>query len=138
MKRSQGFTVIELIVVVVVLVAASVLIFTQKNAIESTARDNTRKTAINAMFFGLKEVYFKEHQSYPRTLTPETLPSVDPNLFTDPNGIKLGQTTTDINGQTYTVASNYRYEGTDCDETSCKNYTLRSTMENEDDFVRSS
>ncbi|HMS92881.1 MAG TPA: type II secretion system protein [Candidatus Saccharibacteria bacterium] len=136
MRHRTGFTVIELLFVVVIFAAASIIFFVQKNNIEVTARDTQRKTAINAMYLSLEEVYFKKHGSYPRELSKDTLPSVDEALFTDPNGIKLGQTTVTVNDTKYPVASNYRYEATNCTEDVCKSYTLRTTLENEDDFVK--
>lgn len=138
MKRSSGFTVIELILIVVILGAASVLFFAQKNTIEITARDTQRKTAINAMYYALEEVYYKQHQNYPRTLDATTLPSVDPALFTDPTGIKLGQTTISVDGTDTPVQPDYRYEPTNCDGDVCKSYTLRTSLENEADFVKTS
>lgn len=122
---SRGFTIIELLFIIVLLAAASVLFFVQKNNLEVAGRDETRKTAINAMYYGIEEVYFKSHNSYPRTIESTILPSVDPSLFTDPNGVKIGESD-----------SNYRYEPYNCDGDSCKNYTLRSTLENEDDYVK--
>ena len=127
MKSSRGFTIVELLIVVVILAGASVLFFLQKSQVESAARDTTRKTAVNAMYYGLEEVYYKENQAYPRTITSETLPSVDPELFTDPNGIRINESD-----------SNYRYEGTNCSEDTCKSYTLRTTLENEADFIKES
>jgi len=88
MKSSRGFTVIELVIVVAFFAAASVLFFVQKNHVEVAARDDARKTAINAMYYSLEEVYYKQHNAYPRTINSEILPSVDPNLFKDPNGVK--------------------------------------------------
>lgn len=138
MRRQSGFTVIELVFVVLLLGIASVIFFVQKNNIEVTARDTQRKTAINAMYYSLEEVYYKEHKSYPRTLDAAKLPSVDASLFTDPSGIKLGQTTVTVNDSKYQVESNYRYEPTNCIDDKCKSYTLRTTLENEDDFVKTS
>ena len=127
MKSSRGFTIVELLIVVVILAGASVLFFLQKSQVESAARDTTRKTAINAVYYGLEEVYYKENQAYPRTITSETLPSVDPELFTDPNDIRINESD-----------SNYRYEGTNCSGDTCKSYTLRTTLENEADFIKES
>ena len=127
MKSSKGFTVIELLIVAGILIAASVIFFVQKSHIEVAARDDARKTSINAMYYSLEEVYFKNNQSYPRNLNAETLPSVDPSLFKDPNGDKIG-----------TGSSNFRYEPLNCDGDTCKSYTLRSSMEGEDDFVKRS
>ena len=127
MKSSRGFTVIELLFVVIILAVASVFFFIQKGDVEAAARDDQRKTAINAMYYGLEEVYYTEHGSYPRSIDSDTLPSVDPDLFTDPNSVKLGESD-----------SNYQYKATDCDGDACKSYTLRTTLEAEDDFVKKS
>lgn len=125
MKTSRGFTVIELLIVVVLFAVASVVFFVQKNQVEVSARDDARRTAINAMYYGLEEVYFQKNKSYPRTLTQETLPSVDPGLFEDPNGVAIGE-----------GSSNYRYEPLNCNEDACKGYSLRAILEGEDDYVK--
>jgi len=122
---SKGFTIIELLFVIVLLVAASVLFFVQKNNLEVASRDEVRKTSINAMYYSIEEVYFKANNFYPRTIDTATLPSVDPALFKDPNGIKIGESN-----------SNYRYEPYNCEGDQCKNYTLRTILENEDDYVK--
>jgi Tfp pilus assembly protein PilE len=127
MKSSRGFTVIELVIVVAFFAAASILFFVQKNHVELAARDDARKTAINAMYYSLEEVYYKQHGSYPRTINADTLPSVDPDLFKDPSGVKIGESDSD-----------YRYEGLNCNGDSCKSYTLRADLETEADFVKSS
>ena len=138
MKRPLGFTIIELLFVTVLIATASILFFVQKDDFEVAARDEKRKIAINAMYYSLEEVYYKNHTSYPRTLSEDTLPSVDGTLFTDPNGIELGQTTIEEQGEVIPVESDYRYEGTDCSGDACKSYTLRAIMENEDDYVKTS
>ncbi|MFZ1301682.1 MAG: prepilin-type N-terminal cleavage/methylation domain-containing protein [Candidatus Microsaccharimonas sp.] len=125
MKYTRGFTVIELLVVVVILSAASILFFIQKNNVEVAARDESRKTSINAMYYGLEEVYFKQNSSYPRTIDSTILPSVDPELFKDPSGIKIGE-----------ADSDFSYEASDCSGDACKAYTLRTTLENEDDYIK--
>lgn len=123
--RSHGFTIVELLVIVLLLGVASVLFFIQKNNVEVAARDGQRKTAINAMYYGLEEVFYKNNSFYPSTISETNLTSFDPALFTDPDGAKLG-----------TSESDYRYEATNCDGEKCKGYTLRTTLENEADFVK--
>lgn len=127
MKSSRGFTVIELVIVISVLIVASVLFFVQRNHVEVAARDQTRKTAINALYYSLEEVYFKQHQSYPRTIDSKTLRSVDPELFKDTSGVKIGESD-----------SEYRYEGLNCTDDACRSYTLRTVLENEDDYIKKS
>lgn len=126
-KRTHGFTVVELLVIVVVLGTASVLFFMQKGNVEIAARDQQRKTAINAMYYSLEEVFYKTNQYYPMTISEKNLPSVEPALFTDPTDKMIG-----------TAESNYRYEPVNCTDDKCKSYVLRSTLENEADFVKAS
>ena len=126
-KRTSGFTVIEIIFIILILDIASVLFFVQKNDLAIAARDQQRKTAINAMHYGLEEVFYKTNSYYPETISETNLPSVDPALFTDPNGVKIG-----------TSSSNYRYEATNCADNKCRAYTLRANLENEADYVKDS
>lgn len=123
----RGFTIIELMLIIVLLGVASALFFVQKNNLEVAFRDEQRKIAINAMYYGIEEVFYKTNGYYPRTISETNLPSVDPNLFTDPEGVKLGES-----------ESEYRYEPTNCDGDKCKSYSLRTTLENEADYVKNS
>ena len=125
--KQRGFTVIELMGAIVLLLIIAAVFWSQKSNIEASARDDERKTAINAMYYSLEEVYYPAQKSYPKTLSPSILPSVDKDLFTDPNGNKIG-----------TASSNYRYEGKNCTNDTCKSYSLRTSLEHEADFVKNS
>lgn len=127
MKSSRGFTAIELFIVAGILAAASVIFFIQKSNIESAGRDDHRRTSINAMYYSLEDVYAKANNAYPRVISAETLPSVDPDLFLDPNGIKIGESQSD-----------FRYDPTNCNGNTCAGYTLRTTLEQEDDYIKTS
>lgn len=127
MKRSSGFTVIELVVAIVVLGVLAVLLFVQKNTLDQTARDNQRKVAINAMYYNLEKVYFPANKSYPDHVNSGVLKAMDPKLFDDPTGVKLGD-----------ALSDYRYEPTGCADGKCKGYSLRAAMEREADFIKTS
>lgn len=156
-SRQTGFTVIELLFVAVVLTVAGFLVFSQINSIRVANDDSRRKTAINAMHFALEEVYYKKHQSYPATLNSATLPSVDPTLFTDPDGFTLGKealtedelqkliekgdASSDVEQRLASISSgkqpNYHYDAKDCGtEGNCKGYTLRADMRNEAEYVK--
>jgi Tfp pilus assembly protein PilE len=125
--RSRGFTVIELLFVVAFLGTIAILFFVQRNNVEIAAHDTQRKTAINAMYYSLEEVFYAKNSYYPLSINSEVLPSVDPDLFTDPNGVAINDST-----------SNYRYQGTNCTDNKCKSYTLRAILENEADYVKTS
>lgn len=121
----RGFTVIELLFIVVLVGAASILFFVQRANLASAHRDDARKTSINAMYYGLEEVYYPANGSYPRVISADVLPSVDPLLFKDPNGVKLGENN-----------SEYRYEPSKCDGDACRAYTIRTILENEADYIK--
>lgn len=126
--KQRGFTVIELLVAIVVLVAIGVVFVTQKSSLESAFRDEKRRTAINAMYYNLEDVFYAKNKFYPKTINEKNLTAMDDALFTDPGGNKVG-----------TNESDYRYEPLNCNmENQCKSYTLRTTLENEADFVRTS
>ena len=96
----------------------------QKSQIERVDRDRQRKTSINAFHFSLEEVYYKANGSYPGKIDAKVLPSVDPALFKDPNGIAVGE-----------QGSNYHYDALNCEANACRSYTLRAELEAEDDFI---
>lgn len=128
MKDEKGFTVIEVLVVLVFLIAVSVLFVIQKSNVEATVRDDQRKVAINAMYYNLEEVYYEKNKFYPQSIDSKTLRAVDPALFTDPDGYKMGD-----------AAANYHYEGLDCSlDAKCKRYKLHADMEREAEFVKES
>ena len=125
MKR-KGFTVIELVVVIVVLGLGAWLFFSEKATVAAVQRDTARKVAINAMYYNLEEVYYPQHTYYPATIDSKTLRAMDPSLFTDPDGHAMTDS-----------QSNYHYEGTGCTTSGqCKGYTLRSSMEREADYTK--
>lgn len=125
MKRAHGFTIIELLVAIVFLAAIGVIFFIQKNNLEIAGRDEQRKVAINTIYYGLEESFFAKNKYYPASIDEKTLTTVPSELFTDPLGFKLGES-----------SSNYRYEPLNCTDQKCKGYSLRTTLENEADFVK--
>ena len=128
MKRAHGFTVIELLVAVVFLGAASVILFTQRQGLVTTQRDDARKVAVNAMYYSLEEVFHAKNGYYPSKINDTNLSSMDPTLFTDPDGDAIN-----------TGESDYRYEPTNCSiDGKCKSYTLRGLLEKEADYVKKS
>lgn len=89
------------------------------------SRDNTEKTAINAMYYNLEEVFYPANHYYPRTISTDNLKAVDPALFTDPFGKKIGD-----------KGSMYSYTPNNCSVDQCKGYTLKADLENEADYIK--
>ena len=127
MKKKSGFTVLEISVLAVFLLAIGVIFWFQKIEITQKANDEKRKIAINAMYHNLESVFYAENGFYPKTISESNLKAMDPNLFTDMKGVVLGEEN-----------SEYRYEPTDCDGEKCANYTLRADLDHEDDFIKKS
>jgi prepilin-type N-terminal cleavage/methylation domain-containing protein len=146
--RTSGFTVIELMVVIVLLAAATFLFFYQKNNLQTASLDEKRKTAINAIYYDLEEVFYVKNGYYPAEISNSNLTAMDPELLTDTNGVKIDDKidTSDMDDVTKeslsgtdTHLSEYIYEPTNCDtEGKCKSYTLRVTLINEADYIKKS
>lgn len=127
MKKQSGFTVIELIVVIVVLLVAGVLLVLQRHDLEATHLDAQRKTAINAIYYNLEEVVYPTLKGYPATLDAAQLKAMDGELLKDTDGILINES-----------GSQYLYEPSGCENNICKHYTLRANLEREDQFVKQS
>ncbi len=127
MKRQNGFTVLELIIVIVLVALAGTVFYIQKRDLEVAKRDSDRKTSINAIYYNLEDVYYPTNKAYPEALTADQLKGLDPAQLNDPGGIAVG-----LEG------SNYRYEPKDCNNHLCKSYTLTADLEHEADYVKDS
>lgn len=126
-KNQRGFTVLELIVVIIFVLAAGTIFYVQKRDLEVTQRDSQRKTAINTLYYNLEDVYFPTAKAYPEKLTADQLRGIDPNILKDPHGVAVGE-----------QGSDYRYEPKDCKGGLCKSYTLTANLEHEADFTKNS
>jgi len=126
MKTHRGFTVIELLIAIVIVVVGAYAFYNEKVVTDAVRRDSARKIAINAMYYNLEEVYFEKNGFYPSSIDSKTLRAMDPGLFYDPDGSKLGE-----------AGSDYRYDGIGCSTNGqCKGYKLMSTLEREGDFIK--
>ena len=123
--RKQGFTILELVIVATFAGLLVLLFFIQKNNLDALARDEDRKTAINAMYYALEESFYREHNYYPETISEENITVIDPALWTDPNGHNLGD-----------PKSSYSYQPANCDNGKCKEYILRAELEKENPYIK--
>lgn len=126
MESKKGFTLLELTIVGAFAALLLIVFFIQKSNVEAMDRDDARKTAINAMYYALEEYYYPKYGYYPAEINEENLPVIDPELFTDPLGVNLGND-----------ASSYTYEVANCDsENHCREFTLRANLEKEDIYIK--
>lgn len=126
-SSQRGFTVLELIVAVAFLIVAGTVFYVQKRDLEVQARDATRKTAINAIYYNLEDVFYPTNRAYPQKLTSDQLKGLDPSLLKDPEGAAVGDQNSD-----------YSYEPKDCSSNMCKSYSLRANLEHEADYTKTS
>lgn len=125
MQTQRGFTIVELIVFICLMLILGITAFLQIQDIRSSERDNQRKTDINAIYYGLEKVYYEKNGYYPTVVDPKTLPYVRPESFRDPNGKEIDDRESD-----------YRYNPSGCVEGKCEGYSLRSVLQKEADYVK--
>lgn len=125
MKHKNGFTVLELVIVATFSTLLLILFFIQKVNIDAMNRDESRKIAINAMYYALEEGFYPQNGYYPETISESNLKMIDPALWTDPLGYNLG-----------TSESSYIYEPANCADGKCKEYILKAVLEKEDIYIK--
>ena len=121
----KGFTILELVIVATFAGLLFLLFFIQKTNLDALARDEDRKTAINAMYYALEESFYKDNGYYPETISEDNITVIDPALWTDPDGHNLGD-----------PKSNYSYQPANCDNGKCKEYILKAKLEKENDYIK--
>jgi Tfp pilus assembly protein PilE len=126
-SSQRGFTVLELIIAIVFVLVAGTIFYVQKRDLEVQVRDSARKTAINAVYYNLEDVYYAANHAYPQKLTSDQLKGLDPSLLKDPEGVAVGEQNSD-----------YSYDPKDCTDGKCKSYTLRANLEHEADYAKTS
>ena len=127
MRRAYGLTFVELVVIVIFVAFTTLILLYQRENITASQRDNDRKTAINAMYYNLEEVFYKNKKYYPESLNSDLLRAMDPALLTDPQGVMVGEPDSD-----------YRYDGIDCLNNRCKSYKLLARLDKEADYIKTS
>ena len=82
-QRTSGFTIVELLIVIVIIGILAGLVITTFVGIQQRARNSERQTDINSVASQL-EGYFASHSSYPN------LNDLNSETFRDGNGLKMG------------------------------------------------
>ena len=134
-RRQHGFTIVELLIVIVVIGILAALVITTFTGIQKKARDTERQTDIKAIH-GQMEAYYAENGKYPTfanmndaTWRGANIKGLDAEALKDPKG--SGQTltsTVQANAYAYEVAAS---NDSACDNagTDCGKYTLTATLE---------
>ena len=121
-NRSAGFTIIDLLIVIVVIGILAGLVLNAFGNIQERARDTERQNDINSMHTAL-ELFYTDEGGYPNETT-----AADVDDFA---GVSLNSeaTVAPNSGETYTytpTCPGTSVEGTDAD---CTSYVLNATLE---------
>jgi prepilin-type N-terminal cleavage/methylation domain-containing protein len=147
LKRKQsGFTIVELLIVIVVIGILAALVVTTFSGIQRKARNTERETDIKAIH-GQLEAYFSQNNSYPALAeindstwrndgTTPQMKSLDGEALKDPKGsaetlsasssaTSYGYAPTNETGGACTTAAN-----------DCTKYTLQADLEGGGNFTK--
>lgn len=137
-RKQSGFTIVELLIVIVVIGILAGLVITTFNGIQQKGRDTERETDIKALH-GQVEAYYAQKGYYPSLtdmndratggFVATELKGLDAEAFKDPKGsASTLVATAAANSYAYTVTNS---AGTSCeaDSTTCSKYTLTATLE---------
>jgi len=142
-KQQSGFTIVELLIVIVVIGILAALVITTYTGIQAKARNSNRQSDVNSVQTHL-EAYFAQNGHYPSltdmndaSWVSSNLKGLDPAALQDPQGSSQTLVSSP-------AAKSYSYEvansgGTSCesDDTTCATYTLTATLEGGSTYVKS-
>jgi type II secretion system protein G len=141
-KSSQGFTIVELLIVIVVIGILAALVLNSFTGVQARARDTERRTDINAIATQL-EVYYNDNGGYPTAAqllddaaagwVETNLKGFDKSALTDPKGVKVNGTSASY---TYTPAPTSCTGATGA--TPCTSFSLTADMEKQTDITKNS
>ncbi len=138
-KRNQGFTIVELLIVIVVIGILALLVITTYSGIQQKARNSKRQTDVQSLQTQL-EAFFSQNGYYPSRTDMNTgtwlatnMKSLDQNALIDPSNPSSPPSKTLLASP---AAKSYSYEVTnssdtscEADDTTCAKYTLTGTYE---------
>lgn len=138
-NKQQGFTIVELLIVIVVIGILAALVITTFTGIQQRARNTERQTDIKAIH-GQVEAYYAQNGRYPTladlnssTFRDTNMKGLDEDALRDPKGTAATLVATP-------TANAYSYEvgPASCDNstTDCATYTLSTTLEGGGTFTK--
>lgn len=136
LKRQKGFTLVELLIVIIIIGILATLVIVTFTGIQAKARDSKRQTDINAIQSTV-EAFHAQYGFYPNaaelqdaTFRSSFLKGFDPAALKDPktNAFYTYTTTKDDGTACATTVLANNADGTPAD-TGCTMYTATATLE---------
>lgn len=139
--RQRGFTIVELLIVIVVIGILAALVITTFSGIQQRARNTERETDIKALHSQL-EAYYAQYGHYPtlanlndESFRGEFLRGLDDGALIPPNSDDEPEATASQDHYGYAPAP----DGCDnSDGNTCQAYVLTAVREGSDDYVKDS
>ncbi len=135
-KKQQGFTIVELLIVIVVIGILAALVITTFNGIQQKGRDTERQTDVKALH-GQLEAYYAQNGRYPTlanlndtTFRNASMKGLDVGALVDPKGDKTASAP--IASSAGANVYSYAVSPTSCDNGAggdCTGYVLTATLE---------
>jgi prepilin-type N-terminal cleavage/methylation domain-containing protein len=145
-RKEQGFTIVELLIVIVVIGILAALVITTFTGIQQRARNTERETDIKAIH-GQVEAYYAQNGRYPTLANMNDQSSggfldtemkgLDAEALYDPKGDSTD--TTPLAGAAAANVYSYVATPTGCDNAAggdCTGYTLTATLEGGGTFTK--
>jgi prepilin-type N-terminal cleavage/methylation domain-containing protein len=131
-----GYTIIELLIVIVVIGILSALGFSAIQNSQARSRDTERVTDIDNLHSKL-EAYYSDNGGYPNTFTVSTFSGLSPEALKDGNGVSIVMSSpvsdqaAALSSSNPTASANYKYipYPTGCTAITCTGYILKSYIE---------
>ena len=146
-KLQQGFTIIELLIVIAIIGILATLVLTNFQGAQAKGRDTVRKNDINSIYQKLEE-YYNENGGYPDSaLAAATFPGIDSGALDDADGTTIVSSftaSTTAPTLTLTNTNEYAYAAYDSCNTSsptgssCLKYVLATFLEREAQYEKTS
>lgn len=138
-KRGQaGFTIVELLIVIVVIGILAALVVTTYGGIQAKARDSERQADLQALQTQI-EAFYASNQYYPAladinsaTWRSTNMKSLDANALKDPSGSSNTLSGSDATATGKQYGYDVKTGSSDCDTagtTTCDGYTLSAYLE---------
>jgi prepilin-type N-terminal cleavage/methylation domain-containing protein len=136
-KRNQGFTIVELLIVIVVIGILALLVITTYSGIQQKARNSKRSSDVKSIQTQL-EAFYSQNGYYPSRTDMNSdswlttnMKSLDKNALVDPsNPTQSNDMVAAAVAKTYSYAVlNSSDTSCEADDTTCAKYTLTATYE---------